>query len=141
MYSKGCQVENALQTSFCCETNIIHATWCKFYVEDKDQILNYRIGNLQKFYKTAVDCVCLVDSYTLKVFTEFGENYSSSLQFKVMVKYLYFSVFHYCFIYLKFLVNFLFNVGFCNMVYKVWNFIRKIHSICCSLQVTFHVYT
>ncbi|XP_008202865.1 anaphase-promoting complex subunit 1 [Nasonia vitripennis] len=83
VYSKGCQVEDSLQTSFCCETNIVHATWCKFYVEDKDQIMKCKIGNLQKFYKTAVDCVCLVDSYTLKVFTEFGENYSSSLQFKV----------------------------------------------------------
>jgi anaphase-promoting complex subunit 1 len=84
IHSKGNQVANTLQTAYCCETGILHAVWCKFYVDDKNQILKTKQSSLNKPKKGVVDCICLFDSYTLKVFTEFGENYISSLQFKVI---------------------------------------------------------
>ncbi|XP_011495610.1 PREDICTED: anaphase-promoting complex subunit 1 [Ceratosolen solmsi marchali] len=83
IYTKGNQITNTLQTAYCCETDILHAVWCKFYVNDKNQILRSKQNNFKKSKKGVVDCICLFDSYTLKVFTEFGENYISSLQFKV----------------------------------------------------------
>lgn len=74
--SKGSQISNTLQTCYSCDTNIKHAIWCKFYLENKEEMVKNKSSE-------GVECICLVDSYNLKVFTEYGENYVSSLPFKV----------------------------------------------------------
>lgn len=84
VHSKGCQGTRVLQTSYTCETDIKHALWCTFHTTSRDEILknslspgiDYRTG-------TPVECICLLDSYTLRVFTETGDDYVSSLQFQV----------------------------------------------------------
>ncbi|XP_058810351.1 anaphase-promoting complex subunit 1 isoform X4 [Phymastichus coffea] len=83
IYSKGKQDGISSQTSFCCESKITHALWCTFYVEDKYKSSKTISNNLEKIDTTSVDCICLFDTYTMNVHTENGENYVSSLPFKV----------------------------------------------------------
>lgn len=78
--SKGNLIQNTLHTSYFCETSIKHAIWCKFEIE------NTRIyESSEKEKLSLVDCICLLDSHVLKVYTEFGENYVSNFQFKVKI--------------------------------------------------------
>ncbi|KAL7307917.1 hypothetical protein TKK_0000010 [Trichogramma kaykai] len=81
--SKGGSVENTKQISYCCETDIVHALWCSFHNEDKNRVIRGKPKNPEAWKKEKIDCICLFDAYTLKVFTETGENHISSLQFKV----------------------------------------------------------
>ncbi|KAF7995485.1 hypothetical protein HCN44_006592 [Aphidius gifuensis] len=91
IHSKGTQSTRVLQTSYTCDTDIKHALWCNFTTTTTDKIMNDTQKELidddnddndDEPDKT-VECICLLDSYTLKVFTEKGEDYVTSLQFQI----------------------------------------------------------
>lgn len=83
VHSKGDHSTKVLQTSYSCETDIKHALWCTFHTTTPNQMLKGKESEDNELTGKAIECICLVDSYTLKVFTETGEDYVSSLQFQV----------------------------------------------------------
>ncbi|XP_053998022.1 anaphase-promoting complex subunit 1 [Hylaeus anthracinus] len=83
IHSKGNQTTQVLQTTYTCETDIKHALWCKFHTSVPDHSLKAKDFESEESNDKTVECICLIDSYTLKVFTETGEDYVSSLQFQV----------------------------------------------------------
>nr|XP_034193924.1 anaphase-promoting complex subunit 1 isoform X2 [Osmia lignaria] len=83
IHSKGNQSTRVLQTSYTCETDIEHALWCKFHVNIPDRSTKGKEMEDEESDDESVECICLIDSYTLKVFSETGEDYVSSLQFQV----------------------------------------------------------
>ncbi|XP_076677551.1 anaphase promoting complex subunit 1 isoform X2 [Andrena cerasifolii] len=83
IHSKGDQSTQILQTTYTCETDIKHALWCKFHTSIPDHLGKEKDTEDEEDSERAVECICLIDSYTLKVFTETGEHYVSSLQFQV----------------------------------------------------------
>ncbi|KAI4480329.1 hypothetical protein M0804_010327 [Polistes exclamans] len=82
IHCKGDQSTRVLETSYTCETDIKHALWCNFCTSISDHLSKGKDQNNEEIGET-IGCICLLDSYTLKVFTESGENYVSSLQFQV----------------------------------------------------------
>lgn len=82
IHSKGNQTTRILQTTYTCETDIKHALWCKFHTNIPDHLAKRKEIDEEDYDKT-IECICLIDSYTLKVFTNIGEDYVSSLQFQV----------------------------------------------------------
>ncbi|XP_076165385.1 anaphase promoting complex subunit 1 isoform X2 [Ptiloglossa arizonensis] len=83
IHSKGNQTTQVLQTTYNCETDIEHALWCKFHTNVPDHLSKGKEVEEEENNDRTVECICLIDSYTLKVFTETGEDYVSSLQFQV----------------------------------------------------------
>ena len=83
VHSKGTQFTRVLQTSYTCETDIKHALWCTFCTTTPDQITKDKETEESDTKGKTIECICLLDSYTLRVFTESGEDYVSSLQFQV----------------------------------------------------------
>nr|XP_033324577.1 anaphase-promoting complex subunit 1 [Megalopta genalis] len=83
IHSKGSQNTRVLQTTYTCETDIKHALWCKFHTSIPNRLLKGKESEDDECNNNVVECICLIDSYTLKVFTETGEDYVSSLQFQV----------------------------------------------------------
>ncbi|KAL2726978.1 anaphase-promoting complex subunit 1 [Vespula squamosa] len=83
IHSKGDQSTRVLQTSYTCETDIKHALWCTFCTSIPDHLSRGKNHNNEEQLGETIECICLLDSYTLKVFTENGEDYVSSLQFQV----------------------------------------------------------
>ncbi|XP_012141180.1 anaphase promoting complex subunit 1 isoform X2 [Megachile rotundata] len=83
IHSKGNQTTRVLQTSYTCETDIKHALWCKFHANIPDRSSKAKEIEEEENDNKTVECICLIDSYTLKVFSETGEDYVSSLQFQV----------------------------------------------------------
>ncbi|XP_078053194.1 anaphase promoting complex subunit 1 isoform X2 [Augochlora pura] len=83
IHSKGSQNTRVLQTTYTCETDIKHALWCKFHTSIPNRLLKGKESEDDECNNNVVECICLIDSYTLKVFAETGEDYVSSLQFQV----------------------------------------------------------
>ncbi|XP_012289018.1 anaphase-promoting complex subunit 1 [Orussus abietinus] len=83
VHSKGDRSTRILQTSYTCETDIKHALWCTFCTSTPDHSSKAKEPDESDISLNGIDCICLVDSYTLKVFTASGEDYISSLQFQV----------------------------------------------------------
>ncbi|XP_066581363.1 anaphase-promoting complex subunit 1 isoform X2 [Prorops nasuta] len=83
IHSKGTQNTRVLQTTYTCETDIKHALWSTFCTNAPDQLSKSRDMDDEIVKENLVECICLLDSYTLKVFTETGEDYLTSLQFQV----------------------------------------------------------
>ncbi|KAG7200866.1 hypothetical protein KM043_003229 [Ampulex compressa] len=83
IHSKGGQAARILQTAYTCETDIKHALWCTFRTNMPDHLFKGKENENEDYKQQTIQCVCLLDSYTLKVFTETGEDYVSSLQFQV----------------------------------------------------------
>lgn len=83
VHSKGSHTSSILQKSYTCETEIKHALWCKFHTSIPDQFARAKEDEEIKQTRKIVDCICLLDSFTLKAFTANGEDFISSLQFQV----------------------------------------------------------
>lgn len=84
VHSKGNPSSRILQTTYTCETDIKHALWCTFHTSTVNQTTN-NVPKGENRNEESINCICLLDSYTLKVFTEGGEDYVSSLQFQVNI--------------------------------------------------------
>lgn len=83
IHSKGNQTAKILETTYTCETDIKHALWCKFHTNIPDHLARGKEMDEEDNSDKTIECICLIDSYTLKVFTNLGEDYVSSLQFQV----------------------------------------------------------
>ncbi|XP_020285295.1 anaphase-promoting complex subunit 1 isoform X2 [Pseudomyrmex gracilis] len=84
IHSKGNQASRVLEATYSCETDIKHALWCKFQTSIPDHLIKgVKEPEDEHSNSQSIECVCLLDSYTLKVFTENGEDYVSTLQFQV----------------------------------------------------------
>ncbi|XP_033307118.1 anaphase-promoting complex subunit 1 isoform X2 [Bombus bifarius] len=83
IHSKGNQTAKILETTYTCETDIKHALWCKFHTNIPDHLARGKETDEEDNSDKTIECICLIDSYTLKVFTNLGEDYVSSLQFQV----------------------------------------------------------
>ncbi|XP_076758476.1 anaphase promoting complex subunit 1 [Xylocopa sonorina] len=83
IHSKGSQTTRILQTTYTCETDIKHALWCKFHTNIPDHLTKGKEFEEEDNNIKTIECICLIDSYTLRVFTDVGEDYVSSLQFQV----------------------------------------------------------
>ncbi|XP_024938958.1 anaphase-promoting complex subunit 1 isoform X2 [Cephus cinctus] len=83
VHSKGDRSSRVLQTSYTCETDIKHALWCTFHTTTPNQLSKGKDFENNEPLEKTIESICLIDSYTLKVFTESGEDYVSSLQFQV----------------------------------------------------------
>lgn len=84
VHSRGSQHTRLLRTCYTCETDIKHALWCNFTTTPPDQApRSEKAPEVVEKPEKTVECICLLDSYTLKVFTETGEDYVSSLQFQI----------------------------------------------------------
>ncbi|XP_043478595.1 anaphase-promoting complex subunit 1 [Leptopilina heterotoma] len=84
IHSKGNQSTRVLQKSYTCEHDIKHALWCSFRTYTLEQLSKSKdLNDDDNSAGKTIDCICLLDTYTLKVFTETGEDYVSSLQFQV----------------------------------------------------------
>ena len=84
IHSKGSQSTRVLQKSYTCEHDIKHALWCSFRTYTLEQLSKSKDVSDEDIPGKTIDCICLLDTYTLKVFTETGEDYVSSLQFQVL---------------------------------------------------------
>ena len=90
IHSKGSQSTRVLQKSYTCEHEIKHALWCSFRTYTLEQLSKSKdVNDEDAFTGKTIDCICLLDTYTLKVFTETGEDYVSSLQFQVIGLFIY----------------------------------------------------
>lgn len=84
VHSKGTQFTRVLQTSYTCDSDIKHALWCTFCTTTPNLIAKENnFNDIEENKKQSVEGICLLDSYTLRVFTENGEDYVSSLQFQI----------------------------------------------------------
>ncbi|XP_012223687.1 anaphase-promoting complex subunit 1 isoform X2 [Linepithema humile] len=86
VHCKGNQATSTrvLEATYTCETNIKHALWCTFHSSIPGHLTNKnKEYENEKSIGKPVKCICLLDSYSLKVFTENGEDYISTLQFQV----------------------------------------------------------
>uniref|UniRef100_A0A0C9RW07 ANAPC1 protein n=1 Tax=Fopius arisanus TaxID=64838 RepID=A0A0C9RW07_9HYME len=88
VHSRGSQLTRVLRTSYTCDTDIKHALWCTFCTKPPSHTLSPPVPPQQPpedqdAPEKTVECICLLDSYTLKVFTNTGEDYVSSLQFQI----------------------------------------------------------
>ncbi|XP_012268770.2 anaphase-promoting complex subunit 1 isoform X2 [Athalia rosae] len=82
VHSRGSGATRILQTSYTCDGDIKHALWCNFYSTTPDHT-KCTNPNSNEPHGDPIECICLLDSFTLKVFTHSGEDYVSSLQFQV----------------------------------------------------------
>ncbi|XP_012535623.1 anaphase-promoting complex subunit 1 isoform X2 [Monomorium pharaonis] len=83
VHYKGNQATRVLKATYTCETDIRHALWCTFHTGIQDHLTKSKEYEADKSIDKSIECICLLDSYTLKVFTENGEDYVSALQFQV----------------------------------------------------------
>ncbi|XP_039313778.1 anaphase-promoting complex subunit 1 isoform X3 [Solenopsis invicta] len=83
VHCKGNQTTQVLKATYTCETDIKHALWCTFHTSIPDHLTKSKEYEANKSIDKSIECICLLDSYTLKVFTENGEDYVSALQFQV----------------------------------------------------------
>ncbi|XP_029167221.1 anaphase-promoting complex subunit 1 isoform X2 [Nylanderia fulva] len=83
VHCKGSQNTRVLKATYTCETDIKHALWCTFHTSIPDHLTKGKEYEAEGSIHKSLDCICLLDSYTLKVFTESGEDYVSTLQFQV----------------------------------------------------------
>lgn len=96
VHCKGNQTTRVLKATYTCETDIKHALWCTFHTSIPDHLTKSKEYEADSSIDKSIECICLLDSYTLKVFTENGEDYVSALQFQV--KHLSFSFFFFFFV-------------------------------------------
>lgn len=82
VHCKGNQTTRVLKATYTCETDIKHALWCTFHTGIPDLIKSKEYETDVSVNKS-IECICLLDSYTLRVFTETGKDYISALQFQV----------------------------------------------------------
>lgn len=83
VHCKGNQATRVLEATYTCETNIRHALWCTFHASIPGHLVKSKECESEKSTRHPVKCVCLLDSYSLKVFAENGEDYIATLQFQV----------------------------------------------------------
>ncbi|XP_077273571.1 anaphase promoting complex subunit 1 isoform X1 [Temnothorax americanus] len=84
VHCKGNQTTRVLKATYTCETDIKHALWCTFHTSIPDHLTKSKEHEIDgSSVDRSIECICLLDSYTLKVFTENGEDYVSALQFQV----------------------------------------------------------
>lgn len=83
VHCKGHQTTRVLEAAYTCETDIKHALWCTFHTSIPDHLTKSKEHEDEGSIGKSIECICLLDSYTLKVFTESGEDYVSTLQFQV----------------------------------------------------------
>lgn len=83
VHCKGNQTTRVHEATYTCETDIKHAFWCTFHTSIPNHLTRGKEQEDDKFTDEFIECICLLDSYTLKVFTENGEDYVSALQFQV----------------------------------------------------------
>ncbi|CAL1682145.1 unnamed protein product [Lasius platythorax] len=83
VHCKGSQNTRVLEATYTCETDIKHALWCTFHTSIPDHLTKGKEYEAEGSTHKSLECICLLDSYTLKVFTECGEDYVSTLQFQV----------------------------------------------------------
>ncbi|KYM96372.1 PREDICTED: anaphase-promoting complex subunit 1 [Cyphomyrmex costatus] len=83
VHCKGNQTTRVLKATYTCETDIKHALWCTFHTSIPNHLIKSKEYEADDFIDKSIECICLLDSYTLKVFTENGEDYVSALQFQV----------------------------------------------------------
>lgn len=85
VHCKGNQTTRILKATYTCETDIKHALWCTFHTSIPDHLTkNKEYEADDNSVDKSIECICLLDSYNLKVFTENGEDYISALQFQVI---------------------------------------------------------
>jgi len=90
VHCKGNQTTRVLKATYTCETDIKHALWCTFHTSIPDHLTKSKEYEADSSIDKSIECICLLDSYTLKVFTENGEDYVSALQFQVKHLFIYF---------------------------------------------------
>ncbi|KAK0085319.1 hypothetical protein PV325_005429 [Microctonus aethiopoides] len=84
IHSKGTQFTRVLQTSYTCDSDIKYALWSTFSTTTPNLVRRDEENNdNDNEIENTVECICLFDSYTLRVFTDKGEDYVSSLQFQI----------------------------------------------------------
>ncbi|XP_011861283.1 PREDICTED: anaphase-promoting complex subunit 1 isoform X2 [Vollenhovia emeryi] len=83
VHCKGSQTTRVLKATYTCETDIKHALWCTFHTSIPDHLARSKESETDSSVDRSIECICLLDSYTLKVFTESGKDYVSALQFQV----------------------------------------------------------
>lgn len=83
VHCKGNQNTRVLEATYTCETDIKHALWCTFHTSIPNHLTKGKEYEAEDSIHKSLECICLLDSYTLKVFTECGEDYVSTLQFQV----------------------------------------------------------
>lgn len=83
VHCKGNQTTRILHATYTCETNIKHALWCTFRTSIPDHVTRGKECENEGCIGKSIECICLLDSYTLKAFTQNGEDYVSTLQFQV----------------------------------------------------------
>ncbi|XP_070511648.1 anaphase-promoting complex subunit 1 isoform X2 [Cardiocondyla obscurior] len=81
VHCKGNQATRVLKATYTCETDIEHALWCTFHTSIPEDLIKSK--ETTHSIDKPIECICLLDSYTLKVYTESGEDYVSALQFQV----------------------------------------------------------
>ncbi|KMQ90852.1 anaphase-promoting complex subunit 1, partial [Lasius niger] len=82
VHYKGSQNTRVLEATYRCETDIKHALWCTFHTNIPDHLIKGKEYEPEGSIHKSLECICLLDSYTLKAFTECGEDYVSALQFQ-----------------------------------------------------------
>ncbi|KAH0560894.1 anaphase-promoting complex subunit 1 [Cotesia glomerata] len=84
VHTQGSPSTRVLQKSFCLESDIKHALWCKFCTTTPNLVDKHKNKNEDEVKDDqTIECICLLDTHTLRVFTPDGEDYMTSLQFKV----------------------------------------------------------
>lgn len=83
VHCKGNQTTRVHEATYACETDIKHALWCTFHTSITDHLSKGKEYEDDRSTSESIECICLLDSYTLKVFTETGKDYVSTLQFQV----------------------------------------------------------
>lgn len=91
VHCKGNQNTRILEATYTCETDIKHALWCIFHTSIPDHLTKGKEYEAEGSIHKSLECICLLDSYTLKVFTECGEDYVSTLQFQVKTENFFFN--------------------------------------------------
>jgi anaphase-promoting complex subunit 1 len=83
VHCKGHQNTRVLEATYTCETDVKHALWCTFHTSIPNHWNKNKEQEDQQTTGKSIECICLLDTYTLKVFTENGEDYVAALQFQV----------------------------------------------------------
>ncbi|XP_069677644.1 anaphase-promoting complex subunit 1 isoform X2 [Periplaneta americana] len=85
VWSRGVDGSRVVLCCYTCETPVKHALWCTFHTSASDRpVLD--AGNsaaMDEPKGTPMSCICIIDCDNVKVFTNEGEDYISSLQFQV----------------------------------------------------------
>lgn len=76
-------MQRATVCTYSMETTIKHALWCTFYLEWPSFISEEIWNKPDEPLGESIHSICLIDSNSLRVFTEKGEDFRSSLPFQI----------------------------------------------------------